>query len=302
VYVHTTTYQVSWIRAELVLKLGDDDKNPTRIARDFDNSQLPALQRLQQRLKEEDARATAVALTLSQLQVDRIPGDVVTSVEKYVPSDAATVEALNRARSDVTDLPQRPEATKEVAQRFIGLIDRAGDKILESVLSEFLAIATIPEHPVDVLKLERSRSCIGNTVTLSSFIDYTRPYYYNVRAPMFSSINAQAELNSDLLLTKAQSQVDTTKVAESIEKLVPFKEIVTGALHGVIGGGAARAMLSTSKPVSRTIFTLSLEEQIRIVEVTERKTSASGLTPGQLGLNAQSEFVVKPVSETRKSP
>src|SRR5262245_43719169 len=154
VYVHTTTYQVSWIRAELVLKVGDEDKNPTRISRDFDSSQLPALQKLQHRLKEEDGRAAAVGPTLADLQVERIPGNVVTSVENYVKSDSASMETLNRARNSVSDAPLGPEAKKEVAQRFVHLIDSAGDKILDSVLSEFLAIQAIPEHPVDVLKPE----------------------------------------------------------------------------------------------------------------------------------------------------
>lgn len=290
-YVHTTTYQVSWLHAELRIKRGEGDKAETKsLGRDFEADKMGELQRLQTRIALEDTNAAAVAPVVAALnRGDAIDIPLVNRASAYV-TDARHAAELEKLRSSVADPSTGEEKKEEARRQVLSMVGETAAAIQQGIEAQFLAIEALSERPIDVFR--RKPVVVGNGVAQSSVVDYSRPYYYNVRAPMFSKIDTQVELNSDLLLTKAQSNVDTTTVAESIEKLVPLKEIITGALQGTTGAGAAALRV---EPPAKVTVTLEITEQVRNVEYTARSECPID-PPTLLPFGNSGQFIVKPVA------
>jgi hypothetical protein len=104
---------------------------------------------------------------------------------------------------------------------------------------------------------------VDNALQFVTEVDYSHPYYYNYKSPIFGTSTGKVELNSDLLSTKSEVTVDATKTAEAIASLIPIKEVLSAALLPTPASVASIAAIVPSTRASGGEISLTVEQPSR---------------------------------------
>ncbi|RLL49135.1 hypothetical protein D8Y20_13295 [Mariprofundus sp. EBB-1] len=88
---------------------------------------------------------------------------------------------------------------------------------------------------VDICK---SAKMVSNSAERKVVVDYSKPYYFNAKIPLFTSTTSSMTLASDGTLSEASSTIDTTKLADVFMGSVPAKDILMDK-WGIVAGAAA---------------------------------------------------------------
>jgi len=96
------------------------------------------------------------------------------------------------------------------------------------------------------------QSLLSNTTELVVEVDYTKPYTYNARIPVFGSADSSIELAGDGSLSKAETKADTGKLADAL----PISALLTKAF-GLAAAAAPAAIAPVQTPNRELTITVT---------------------------------------------
>jgi hypothetical protein len=89
-------------------------------------------------------------------------------------------------------------------------------QIHEITPEEFMAVCSSTK--VDHEKFDET--FISDIKEIETYVDYTTPYYFNVRVPLFGKSNATLDIQTDGTISKTTADVDATKLADVANKVL----------------------------------------------------------------------------------
>lgn len=116
------------------------------------------------------------------------------------------------------------------AMNEVDSISKLNKKILQALSNNNIStIATgdiTRELDFAVLPRELIEKVLQNTFELTTIVDYSTTYYYNVKVPPFGKAETSYKISPDGTMTEASSMVDNTKLAD----LIPLNEFILDKL------------------------------------------------------------------------
>lgn len=298
-YTRTTEYEVRWLEVSLTLRKDDKDKQAVSLTKRVPTSGRRAVDELARTVKGEAAAARGAATERLSFLMNLMDPDGTADPERLEFYGLRADEAR-----ELTDLDDPVERFTRGAWATVPYATSLQDTAWDRIRALFDALPAIPESEfraelADPASARLPKACSGNRLAYTPVIDYSKPHYYNVKTPLFAKVDANVELNADLLLTKATANADLTDVAESVTALIPFKEVLEEAL---LDAAAVAPMLMTEDvqpltvPRGPGVVGLTIAETgIRYKLSKSAETGAELAAPVAFDLSGRTDFTQEPL-------
>lgn len=116
----------------------------------------------------------------------------------------------------------------------------------------------------------------ANSITAERYVDSSTVYYLNGTRPWAGSASVEADVNPDGTLSKGSASIES-KTAETILSLLPFADVIKGALG--VSTSAFTPPLVQKPPEPRYALNLKFESKIYKVQKTAQITDAGAVPP-----------------------
>ena len=181
-------------------------------------------------------------------------GTIVTSQATVRAETFATKEFTNDLNALRKTLAGHPAADLDAILAAFGkLVERGG--------------GDFRTRPEEIAKLPVA----ANHASIRTFVDYSKPYYLNIKRPLVGSADATATLGEEGTLSSAQASVED-KTLETVLSVLPVKEVLQAY---AAPGGEARKLMGIAEETS-PLVTLRIEQRVMQhiwTLATEQKTS-----------------------------